>query len=257
MPIDAIWILVSVVAGFMVGFSKTALPGTGIIVVPLMAHLFGARLSVGATLPMLLVGDIIAVASYRKSADWGRLFGLIPWVIPGLFAGATFLYWSGHLRHANSILNPVVGAMVLLMLLLTLLRKKLGNRLLPTSKTGTAATGMAAGFTTMASNAAGPIMAIYLTAANLDKARFMGTTAWHYLIFNLAKAPFLIWLTLDNKAQPMFNATTISFDLAICPVIIGGALVGRVLLPKLSQANFTHAVLVLSAVAAVKLILTP
>ncbi|BCW98807.1 MAG: hypothetical protein KatS3mg024_1634 [Armatimonadota bacterium] len=58
----------------LVGFSKTGVPGTGILVVPLMAALFGGRQSVGTLLPMLIFADCFAVAWYRRHARWDRLW---------------------------------------------------------------------------------------------------------------------------------------------------------------------------------------
>ena len=48
----------------------------------------------------------------------------------------------------------------------------------------------------MTANAAGPVMTLYLSAAGIDKRRFVGTSAWFFLIVNLAKVPFSIGLGL-------------------------------------------------------------
>lgn len=46
-------------AGTLIGFSKTGMPGVGILVVPMLAHAFGGRASVGLMLPMLIFGDVL------------------------------------------------------------------------------------------------------------------------------------------------------------------------------------------------------
>ncbi|HEY0868751.1 MAG TPA: hypothetical protein VGE01_15325 [Fimbriimonas sp.] len=61
-------IALGALSALIIGFSKTGVPGTGIIVVPLMAYAFGGRLSVGATLPMLVFADCFAVSFYRQHA---------------------------------------------------------------------------------------------------------------------------------------------------------------------------------------------
>ena len=58
--------MIGILAALMVGITKTGIPGIGILVVPLMAIVFGGRLSVGATLPLLIFGDIFAVLWYRQ-----------------------------------------------------------------------------------------------------------------------------------------------------------------------------------------------
>ncbi|WP_216324283.1 sulfite exporter TauE/SafE family protein [Deinococcus aestuarii] len=241
-------------AAFLIGFSKTGVPGAGILAVPLMAQVLGARLSVGATLPLLLLGDGFAVAFYRQHADWGWLRRIAPWVTGGLLVGAVALKVLGDLHLRADPLGPVIGVLILAMLALTLLRERLGDRLRPTSRVGTVLTGILAGFSTMVSNAAGPVMAVFMTAAGLPKERLLGTTAWTFLIFNVAKVPLLLLLTADNPAEPLFTASTLLFTGTLLPALGLGALAGRHLLPFVPERGFRVLVLGLSGLAAVRLI---
>ena len=61
--------------------------------------------SVGAILPVLLVGDVFAVAWYRRHADWGRLLRLLPYVVAGMVPGVVVLLV---LLEGNE-LRPVIG----------------------------------------------------------------------------------------------------------------------------------------------------
>ena len=239
----------------IVGTSKTALPGIGILIVPLMAVLFGGRLSIGATLPLLIFGDIFAVVWYRQHARWDNLRSLIPWVSIGMLAGAGLLWYTG--SHGSQVdwLNIIIGVLVLLMMLVSLARRRWGDKLVPPSLSGLSLTGAMAGFSTMVSNAAGPIMSIYLTGMGLPKNEFMGTTAWYFFIFNLAKLPVYALLSVVLPANPMANSTTLFFDLAMLPVVILGAVAGKWLLPRIRQGFFDNIVLVLAGAAALKLIL--
>lgn len=246
--------LLGAIAALIIGFSKTGVPGTGILAVTLMADAFGGRLSVGATLPMLILADCFAVAFYRAHTDWNRLKQLVPWVVAGLLVGTVFLKELGDHPAWRDPLNPIIGGIVLVMLALTMLRKKLGDRLVPHSPTGTAMTGGVAGFSTMVSNAAGPVMQIYLVATGMNKERMMGTAASYFFIFNLSKVPLLLWLTWDNPARPMITVPTFLLNLALFPMILVGALAGKRLLPVIPERAFNSAVLALTAVAAVKLL---
>jgi len=249
------WILGFFIALF-VGFSKTGIPGVGILVVPAMAVLFGGRLSVGATLPLLIFGDIFAVLWYRLHARWDHLRELIPWVLTGIALGTGLLWYTGIQGGTVDWLNIIIGAVVLLMLALSLARQRWGDKLVPPSMVGHVSTGILAGFSTAVSNAAGPIMSIYLSGMmRLSKNEFMGTTAWYFFIFNLTKLPIYLFLSLVLPSKPMVNSTTLFFDLVMLPVIILGAFVGKWMLPHIKQNIFNDVVLVFAGIAALKLII--
>ncbi|HEY3289632.1 MAG TPA: sulfite exporter TauE/SafE family protein [Anaerolineae bacterium] len=247
--------LIGILAALVVGLSKTGLPGIGILVVPLMAAVFGGRLGVGATLPLLIFGDVFAVLWYHHHARWDKLGALIPWVLLGIAVGTALLWYTGSQGSTVDWLNIIIGVMVLLMLALNLARLKWGDRMVPSSRLGLISTGTMAGFSTTVSNAAGPIMSIYLTGMGLPKKEFMGTTAWYFFIFNLTKLPIYAFLSVVLPGKPMVNSSTILFDLAMLPVIIIAAFAGKWLLPRVSQTMFNTLVLFLAAAAAIKLIL--
>jgi len=242
-------------AALLIGISKTGLPGIAILIVPLLAAVFGGRASIGIMLPMLICGDFFAVFWYRRHAQWNTLVRLLPWVVGGLALGAGGLWIMGESRGQKDILSIIIGFLVLGMLGLQLMERRLGDRLTPRSGIGIAATGTAAGFATTVSNAAGPIMTIYLTAHRLPKEQFMGTIAWYFLIINLAKVPVYLALTALNPAKPIMTGQSVHFVLTICPAIIVGAFMGKWLLPRIPQKAFDAAVLALAAVSAVKLII--
>lgn len=248
------WVI-GAVAALILGFSKTGIPGTGILGVALMAFVFNGRLAVGATLPILICADCFAVAFYRTHTEWARLKQLVPWVVGGIAFGTVFLKILGNHKEWKDPISPIIGGIVLLMLGVTLLRKYLGDRLVPTSRTGTALTGTLAGFSTMVSNAAGPIMQIYMVATGMPKDQMMGTTASYFFIFNLTKILPMAWLTMDDPSHPMFTAESFQFNMAMAPVVIAGAYLGKWILPYIPQKQFNNAVLVLTAVASIKLLI--
>lgn len=247
--------LIGILAALMVGITKTGIPGIGILVVPLMALVFGGRLSVGATLPLLIFGDIFAVLWYRQHARWDNLRSLFPWVISGIVIGVALLWYTGIHGSRVDWLNVIIGVIVLAMMLVSVARRMWGNTLVPTSMSGLISTGVLAGFATTVSNSAGPIMSIYLSGMmRLSKNEFMGTSAWYFFIFNVTKLPLYAFLTLILPSQPMVNGTTLLFDLLMLPVILIGAFVGKWLLPRISESLFDNVVLILAGIAALKLI---
>ena len=105
------------------------------------------------------------------------------------------------------------------------------------------------GFTTMTANAAGPVMTLYLSAAGIDKRRFVGTSAWFFLIVNLAKVPFSIGLGLMHPVD-------VTRALVLSPAVLAGGLLGYATVRLISQRTFDVAVLLASALAAAALLLT-
>lgn len=255
LPYEHWQITLGVIAAFLIGVSKTGVPGIGILVVPLLAAAFGGRASVGTMLPMLIVGDIFAVRWYRQHTQWKRLVELVPWVVIGMALGAFVLWRLGENKGGRDLLEPLIGILVLVMLAIHLLRQRWGDRLTPHSPVSIASTGTAAGFATTVSNAAGLIMGIYLTSLGLPKEQFMGTSAWYYFAVNLSKLPIFIALSLLNPARPIITSHSLLFNAVVVPVIVAGVYVGKWLLPRIPQRLFDSVVLILAALAAVKLII--
>jgi len=238
----------AILAALLVGFSKTGIAGLGILIIPLMAGIFPAKASVGVLLPMLIFGDLFAVAYYRRHAQWRILCRLLPWVMPGILGG----YFA--LRSLSSAqLAPVLGGLVLMMIVLNLVKDKLGPKLedrLPHTWWFSALIGLLAGFATMIGNIAGPIMSVYLISMGMKKHEFMGTGAWYYLIVNTVKVPFSASIGLITAASLKFNAMTL-------PFIAVGAFIGLIVFKRISQKWFTRVILILALIASIRLILSP
>lgn len=253
---NALQWLLAFAAALMVGVSKTGMPGAGILVAPMIAMFFPeGRLAQGALLPMLLFADFFAVGWFRRHADWKHLLALAPWLAPGILIGALLLHVIGLSDSQQDLAAKSIAVIVLCMIALYLLRKWLGDRLLPTSKPGQALTGVAAGFATTVGNAAGPVTGVYLAAAKLPKEAFIGTSAWLYLALNGVKVPVYAYLTYEAPKHPMFTASSLAFDAMVLPGIVAGAFLGRVLLRVVPQQWFEAIVLVLAGIASLKLLL--
>lgn len=241
------------VAGMLVGASKTGLPGVGMLVVPVMAHLFGGRLSVGALLPLLIVADVFAVAWYRRDCRWDLLGRLALWVGLGVAVGAGILAWFGGAA-ASDAMGPWIGGIVLAMLATHLALKGRNAEAWSRGRVWTAGAGVLAGITTTISNAAGPVMSLYMAGQGVDKRRFVGTLAWFFFAVNVSKVPILAALTFAQPENPLMTVQTLAFDLAMVPLVAVGAFGGRKVLEKIPQSAFEGVVLVLAAAASVKLL---
>lgn len=241
------WAVVCV-AAFLSGLGKTGIAGIGILAVALFATILPVRESVGTMLITLLAGDVVAVLSYRREAQWKYLWRLFPWTALGVVLGAVAL---GRIDDVG--IRRLIGAVLVSLILLHIIRQARITE--PASDIAVAApqpwvvggTGILAGFTTMVANASGPVMILYLLALRLPKLVFMGTTAWFFLILNLFKVPFSIGLgmiTLDS-----FTTSAV-----LVPFTVAGALVGRWVLRVIDQRRFEQLALVLTLIAGMRLL---
>ncbi|RDW21000.1 sulfite exporter TauE/SafE family protein [Oceanobacillus chungangensis] len=239
------WFIVILCAVF-IGFSKSGLPNLVIFVVTVLMLVFPAKESVGILLPMLLVGDVFAVTYYRRNVIWKHLISLIPWVLIGILCGYFVL------SHVNSEqLKPMIGIIVLAMIVLHLTKQKFGerfNQILPSSLGFISLMGILGGFTTMVGNAAGGVMAIYLLVKGLSKNEFVGTAAWFFLVVNVIKVPFYLYLGLITQES-------LTFNLWMVPAIIVGAIIGIRILPLIPQKVFQWLIIILTAIGGIYLLM--
>ncbi|OPZ85150.1 MAG: Sulfite exporter TauE/SafE [bacterium ADurb.Bin429] len=238
------------IAALLVGMTKTGVPGLGILVVLFLAWAFGGWNSIGIMLPMLVFADIFAVLWYKRHANWGILVRLLPWVVVGMIGGAIALRYFGQSDATKAMVNPVIGGLVLLMAILHLLERKFGEKLAPRSTAGTASAGVAAGFATTVSNAAGPIMTMYMIGQRISKEAFMGTLAWYFFTINLSKVPIYI-------ANDLFTRQSLLIDLLAIPAILAGVFWGKWLLPRISQKAFDGVTVAFAVAGAVQLMVPP
>lgn len=233
-----------IVAGLIVGLSKTALPGANTISIAIFASVMPAKESTGALLVLLIVGDVFALWMYRQHADLRAILRLAPAVIVGLLAGVTFLALAG-----DTGVQRVIGTILLLLVAITIWRRNSAP-----ARTGDhtgllvrAGYGLLGGFTTMVANAGGPVMSMYFLAARFSVKAFLGTAAWFFAIINITKVPFSIGLGL-------ISPQSLLLDLCIVPAVVLGAFVGRRIANRISQKLFNRVVLSLTVLGSVYLL---
>lgn len=241
---QAQWLIISLTA-LSIGMSKTGVQGIMLMIVPLMAIAFGAKESTGVILPMLCMADIIAVAYYKRIADWRIVVKLLPTAILGFFLaiGVDGLIPSGQFRQ---LMGWTLILAIAVMIWSEIFGKDGSNS--PIARWSkkwwfAAIFGLLGGFTTMIGNAAGPVMSVYLLSMRKEKMEYIGINAWFFLVVNLLKVPLqaFVW---DN-----ITWDSLLLNLAMLPVIGIGAIVGiRIvkLLPEIAFRRFIQIVTVLS-----------
>lgn len=240
-------VVLLVAAALLVGFSKASVQGVGQVSVAVFAAVMPARESTGVLLPLLIVGDVFAVAAYREHARWATLLRLLPTVAVGIVLGTLFVA-----RADDTTMRRTIGLVLLALLALTLvLRARPAVPAAPgrwRARGAAAGYGSLAGFTTMVANSGGPVMSLYLLSSRLPMLAFLGTSAWFFALLNVVKLPFSVGLGL-------VTADSLLLDLWLAPFVVVGALAGRRVVGLLDQVLFERLVIGFSALAAVNLVL--
>lgn len=232
------WAL-AIVSGMVIGMSKAGLTGLTLMFVPLMAISFGGRPSTGLLLPMLCVGDVFAVAWYRRHAEWSHLLKLLPSAAVGLAAGVAV---GGSL--SDDSFRFLLGGIIMVLLGLMVWQDAYKKEThYPQALWFAVLAGLAAGFTTMIGNAAGAITSIYLLSMRLPKNSFIGTAAWFFMVINLLKIPLqvLFWKNI--------SAATLTFNALMIPAIAAGAVIGIAAAGKIPERAYRVFVMVMTGVA--------
>ncbi len=208
--------------------AKTGFSGFGLLVVPILASVFGGKPSTGFLLPILIMADVFAVSWFRRHANWKYVLKPMPWALAGLLIGL----YVGQTISADGF-KKLIGACIIggiIILLWTDISKKENE---VSHKPWFAALfGLAGGFSTMIGNAAGPIMAVYLLSTRIPRDNYIGTTAWFFMLLNLTKLPLQIFVWHN------INVDTLVFDLSLLPFIALGAWLGMKCVKKIPEQAY-------------------
>lgn len=244
------WTVVAVgtLATMIFGFSKTAVPAVGSFGAALLTTVLPPLASTGVALPVLIVGDVIALSLYARHADARLLLRMLPTVALGLAAGFAVVRWVD-----TAVAVRLIGATLVVAGLGELARRR-STSAAPDHHDHhdrgavSLALGAGAGFSTMVANAGGPMMTLYLLRLRVPTAAFLGTTAWFFFTVNLLKVPLSVGLGLITPASLLVSA-------ALVPGIVVGAAVGRRVVLGMSRAVFETAALIATSAAGVWLLL--
>lgn len=230
----------SLFSAFIIGASKTGLAGITLLVVPLMAGVFGGRVSAGIVLPMLVAGDLFAVWFYTRYVRWRYTLTIVFWALPGLFLGL----WVGG-RVSDPLFRILIAVITFASLAVMVYRDSTQGGGAPRRRWWSAALyGLLGGFSTMIGNAAGAIMAAYFLSLRLDKRGFIATQAWFFWLINLCKIPLHIffWGTI--------TPSTLLFNAAMLPAIGAGAWAGLIIVGRIPEKPYRRFVIVATAAVA-------
>ncbi len=233
------WLAISF-AVFLLGLSKSGIKGIGIIIVVILAFVFGEKASTGILLPMLIAADIFAVIYYNRHAQWHIIKKLIPWMIVGVLVGV----WVGN-DISEIVFKRLMAIIIIISVLIMFYTEHRKSNNVPQNKLFGIITGFLAGFTTMIGNLAGPISNIYFLAMRFPKNEFIGTAAWLFFIINVFKLPFhiFVWKTVTYQSL-VLNSVLI-------PAVIIGFFLGAYIVKLISNVNYRRFILAVTALGGI------
>ena len=229
-----------ILAAFILGFSKSGIKGIGIIIILILAFVFGEKSSTGVLLPMLIAADIIAVNYYNRHTQWHYIKKLLPSMVIGVLVGV----WVGDFI-SEIAFKRVMAVIIISSIGIMWYFEKLKSTKVPKSRWFSSTAGFLAGFTTMIGNLAGPISNIYFLAIRLPKNEFIGTAAWLFFIINVFKLPFhyFVWKTVTIES--------LALNLSLVPAIAVGFFFGAALVKKISNINYRRFILVVTIIGGI------
>lgn len=239
------WLTIAL-AAVLVGSARAGLDGGPLIAIPLMAGVFGARLSSSIMLGIMLTADVAALFKYRSMGSLTHLVRTLPYAVSGIVLGAVV---GGRL--SEEAFRTAVSILILLSATLMLAQELKGNGfILPERWYYAAPLGLLSGFSSMVGNAGGPVMSLFLLSSGLLKNRLIGTMVWFFFIINTVKLPFhiLSWHTL--------SVPTLLIDLAVAPIAIVAVFGSARLVQLIPEKPYRYFRLATVALGGVYLLLT-
>ena len=233
------WVLAGL-AIFVLGVSKSGLKGISILIVTLMAVVFGGKASTGIIVPLLLVGDTFAVIYYNRHTQWRYLKQLLPAMMLGVVIGT----WVGQ-DLPEQRFKQMMAIIILGTVIMMYWWDRQKTKKVPDHWWFAVLMGLMAGFTTMIGNLAGTFTNLFFLAMRLPKNHFIGTAAWLFFIINLFKLPFHIfaWETITWE--------TLKLDLRLVPFVLLGLLIGIRLIRNIKDHHYRRLILILTGIGAI------
>lgn len=242
---SALFWVIAFFAVFLLGISKAGLKGIDILIVTLLVLVFGAKPSSGILLPLLCVGDFIAVMYYRRHVNWKHLLRLLPWMALGVLTGV----WVGN-EINEATFKKIMAVIIILAIGAMLLNEARKSTQIPENKGLASILGLAAGFTTMLGNLAGPFANLYFLLVRFDKNAFIGTAAWLFLFINLFKIPFHVYVW-ETITRPTLVLSTI-----LLPITLIGFFIGVGVVKYIKDESYRKMIIVLTLIGAIIILLS-
>ncbi len=232
------WFL-AFLAALILGMGKAGIKGLGVLIVTLMAIIFGGKASTGILIPLMVVADILAVFYYNRHTQWKFLLKILPTMVLGVLVGV----WFGN-DISEKLFKQIMAIFIILTVIMMVWMDQKKNKAVPKHWFFASSMGLLSGITSMIGNLAGSFTDIYFLAIRLPKNQFIGTAAWLFLIINVFKLPFhiFVWKTVSPES--------LLLNLFLVPAILIGFISGVALVKLLNNEVYRKFIMVVTAMGA-------
>ena len=229
--IDDPWFYVAAIPAVLVlGLAKGGFGSVGILVVPMLSLAVSPVQAAGITLPILVLSDIVALASYW--GVWDRR--VLAVMMPGAFIGVAVGWWTAAWVGEEQI-RLILGVMSVAFAVNYWFRQRRDL----VSREADAAKGVfwgaLSGFTSFVSHAGGPPYQIYVTPLRLEPRVFAGTMVVFFFIVNAIKLVPYFYLGQFSTANLLTSAI-------LLPISIPATFFGVWLIRRIDAQRFYEVV---------------
>ncbi len=231
------WYFFCISAAMLItGISKAGFGGgVGILAIPLMTLVMKPAEMIGIMALVLVATDVLANPHFIGEYDWGLLRWLLPGAVVGVAFGSIILFQLKAMppQRVDRVLKIMIGSICLAMVALQAARL-VGFHIptLPPHPISSFIISLIGGIASTLSHAAGPIIAVYLLEARVEKRVFVGTSLFYALLINPIKVPTYLWLGYINPA-------TLRNSIWFLPLLPIGTLTGAWMNRHLKPTLFT------------------
>jgi len=225
--IDDPWFYAAAIPAILVlGLAKGGFGSVGLLVIPILSLAVSPVQAAGITLPILILSDLVALASYWGEWDRRIIAIMLPGALVGIAVGWWTAAWVGE-REIRLILGVVSVAFAL--------NYWLRQRHNPTPRKPDVFRGtfwaILSGFTSFVSHAGGPPYQIFVTPLRLAPRIFAGTLVLFFFILNAVKLVPYFYLG-------QFSTENLLTSAVLLPVSIPATLLGVWLVRRIDAKRF-------------------
>ncbi len=235
-------VLVVCLAALMVGVAKGGLNGIGPLITLLVASAVPTTVAIGVLLPLLMIGDVVALWAHWQKWDTAILRRLLPGATVGVVVASFFLQ-----SVSETALQRVLVVVTLGFVVYRLAEPRLRVTAFEPKPWHGVAAGATAGITSTAAHVGGPPVAMYLLAERVPPRTFVASSAALFFLINWFKVPGYL-------AAGLFERNLLTTMAPAALLIPPGVLLGRWIVTKLDQRTFDAIILASLVVGAVLLL---
>jgi uncharacterized membrane protein YfcA len=232
------------VAAFLIGLSKGGLGGTmGALITPMMALVMPMEQAIGLLLPILMLGDVFAIAAHWRRWDQRRIWVLLGGALVGVTLG-TFILTSV----PPLVLRRGLGTLVMIFVVYRIFERRiLGALTYQARRWHAVLAGSLAGFISTLAHAGGPPITIYLLMQDLQPAVFVATSVLFFTALNWIKVPYYLYAGL-------FDFETLLKLVWLAPLVPLGVWLGKCLVERINKTWFERIIIVLLLITGILLL---